>query len=95
MQFDRWGLYDDADFLKILNSEPLAPIGNPPRDKDNRNGGGQAPPNRQQKIREQAEQREDNPKDFPFHRIIVGPRVSKSAGSERPRPHFRHVGALL
>lgn len=53
-------------------SEPVAAVGDPPRDKNNRDGRSQAPPNRKQEIRQQTKDGKDHPKDFSLHAIIVG-----------------------
>jgi hypothetical protein len=53
-------------------SKPIAAVGDPPRNENDGNGGGEAPPNGQQEICEQAEHREDRPEDFAFHEEIVG-----------------------
>ena len=86
--------YDEADFLKSLNSEPVTAVGDPPCDVEDGDGRSQAPPNGQQKIREQAERCEDHPEDFPFHGVIVGARVPQVSRAGGPEQHFRHACAL-
>src|SRR5437588_807831 len=65
----RPNLYCDAVRFVL---EPLAAVRDPPGEKQNRDGRGQAPPNWEHEIREQAENSEHHPKDFSFDPLIVG-----------------------
>lgn len=47
--------------------EPAAPIRKPPTERQERDGGGQGPPNREHKIGEQAERTERDPEDLALH----------------------------
>lgn len=54
-------------------SEPLAPVRHPPAHEHDRDRRYQCPPERQGKIRQQTQNRERNPKDFPLHNGILVP----------------------
>lgn len=56
----------DGDFRPTA-LEPIAAVGDPPADDDDRNGGSDAPPERQDHIRQQAKHSEGNPEDLFFH----------------------------
>lgn len=47
--------------------EPATPIRKPPTERQERDGGGQGPPNREHKIGEQAERAERDPEDLALH----------------------------
>lgn len=48
-------------------SEPITAVDDPPGKEEYREGGGDSPPQREQKIGEQAEDREDHPEYFFLH----------------------------
>jgi hypothetical protein len=54
-------------------SQPIAAIGNPPTEEENWNGGAQCPPERKKKISHYTQDRENGPKDFPFHASSLQP----------------------
>ena len=53
-------------------SEPVAAVGNPPGSEHDGNCGEEGPPERQQEVGEQAEDRERSPEDLLLHESIVG-----------------------
>ena len=60
-------------------SEPVATIGDPPAGEDNRDGGGQRPPQGKHDIGEQSERGEGDPEDLAFHPIILCRRAAEAA----------------
>ena len=63
---------DSAFERRQRRLEPAATVGNPPRDENDRKGGDNSPPQREDEIRQQAEDEEYNPEDFLLHIEIVG-----------------------
>ena len=59
--------------LKLLSLEPLAAISHPPGDEDDGDSGGDSPPQGEKEIRQHAENEENHPEDFSFHKRIVSP----------------------
>jgi hypothetical protein len=50
-----------------LGSEPIASVSDPPTEEENRNRGNDSPSQRQREIRNQAENRKQQPEDLAFH----------------------------
>jgi len=62
--------------------EPVTAVGYPPRKQEYGEGGGDGPPQREQEIGQEAEDREDHPEYFFLHSEYLG-------------EHFRRGGAIL
>ena len=78
-------------------SEPAAPIGYPPADDKNRNGGAQCPPRRQHEISDKTQRDKRQPENLPFHRpslqpcfqlLVDGSLVFPCLGTNNPPPHL-------
>jgi len=65
-----------------LRLEPVTAVGYPPSKEEYGYGGGDGPPQREQEIGQEAEDREDHPEYFFLHRNCLG-------------EHFRRGGAIL
>ena len=57
--------------LRRFLLEPIAAVGQPPAQNENRDGGSQRPPEWQNEISDQPQGGEDDAKDFPFHDLSL------------------------